>query len=369
MSLVDSATSAEARAFLRSVGLAFLDNAAMRLHGSADHPPQLHSETAGITLVTFVDTPDSTDRYTELRVGIPSETGRATFGATEMICKATECSRRRQISLTWNVGVDGELTPSMVIATDGRSRVDAFDVGSAPRTVAGRRATVRGIVRDEKGRPLNEAQVLATPDGNDARTDSTGRFVIQVAAGGGGTVLTVRALGYAPAFRTVRATADSAIFWEPRLRSVQMLAERVVRETGLPQELSSWRYDEMMARRARGVGYFMIGQEIWSSFAIGDALARVPGVRVKMRYGHTIDNIVMPRCSMQKISATSIAPANKIGVWVNGFEQTQNQEAEDVLGEFTAVSVVAMEVYRGMSEIPGEFASSRYCGVISLWTR
>jgi hypothetical protein len=88
-----------------------------------------------------------------------------------------------------------------------------------------------------------------------------------------------------------------------------------------------------------------------------------------MRYGHTIDNIVMPRCSMQKISATAIAPANKIGVWVNGFEQTQNQEAEDVLGEFTAVSVVAMEVYRGMSEIPGEFASSRYCGVISLWTR
>jgi hypothetical protein len=285
MSLADSAASADARVRLQSVGLAFLENAALRLRRNPS-VPQLRREVAGVTLVSFVDIPDSADRYTELRVGIPSETGRASFGATEMRCAGTDCSRHRQVSVTWTVDREGQLAPSMVIATDGRSRqVDAFDMSASTRTAAAapsvvaRMSIVRGVVRDEKERPLNHAQILASPDGNDTRTDSTGRFLIQVAAGGGGTVLTVRALGYAPAFRTVRAMADSAIFWEPRLRSVQLLAERVVRETGLPQELSSWRYDEMMARRAKGVGYFMIGQEIWSSNSLGDALARVPGVR------------------------------------------------------------------------------------------
>jgi alpha/beta superfamily hydrolase len=56
-------------------------------------------------------------------------------------------------------------------------------------------------------------------------------------------------------------------------------------------------------------------------------------------------------------------------VWVNGYEQTRNQSAEDVLEEFSVGSVIAMEVYRGGTEVPAEFMSMRYCGVISVWTR
>ena len=388
MSVADSAASVEARARLRSIGLAFLATVAVRLHSSPDQPPQLLRELSGITLVTFVDVPDSADRYTELRLAIPSAAGRASLGATEMICSATDCNRHRQLSVTWNVDVEGTLAPALAMATDGRSRlVDAFDLSastvtfatsarsvassSAPPASPAARPTllVRGLIRDDKGRAVNAAQILASPGGDETRSDSTGRFTLAVPVDANAAILTARAIGYAPAFHTVVAAGDSGMYWEPRLRSVQQLAERIVRDVGLPPELSSWRYDEMMARRAKGRGSFMIGKEIWSSSAMGDALARVPGVRVKMKFGNTIQSIVMPQCSMQLISEKFTAPEGKIGVWVDGFEQTRTRSAEDVLGELSVIAVIGMEVYRGASEIPGEYTGASYCGVISVWTR
>ena len=137
MSVADSAASVEARARLRSIGLAFLANVALRLHSRPDKPPQLLRELSGITLVTFVDVPNSADRYTELRVAISSAGGRASLGATEMICRATDCNRHRQLSLTWKVIVEGALAPVLAMVTDGRSRlVDAFDLSASTVTVA-----------------------------------------------------------------------------------------------------------------------------------------------------------------------------------------------------------------------------------------
>ena len=83
-----------------------------------------------------------------------------------------------------------------------------------------------------------------------------------------------------------------------------------------------------------------------------------------MRYGLKVDSIAIARCSLQNISAN-----DRVGVWVNGYEQTRNRRAQDVLEEFSVGSVVAMEIFRGGTETPAEFMSMRYCGVISVWTR
>ena len=389
LSLSDSAASAEARARLRSVAIALLESVALRLRAASDQPTQSLRERSGVTLVAYVDVPDSANRYTELRVAIPSGAGRASFGATEMLCMGEQCQRRRQLSLTWLMDEERRLAADLAIVTDGMRRtMDVFDLSAATGSVAvaatartsppaptsaapsaARTLIVRGVVRDEKGRSLREAQILASPAGTDTRADSSGRFVMRVPPGASTTLLTVRAMGYAPVYRIVVATGDTGISWEPRLRSVQQLAERIVREAGLPARLSSWRYDEMMARRAKGRGYFMLGEEIWSSTAIGDAIARVPGVHVRMGHTNNIERILMARCSRQKIAETFIAPEGRIGVWVNGYEQTQALQAEHVLGDLGINEVIAMEVYRGMSEIPAEYASARYCGVISVWTR
>ena len=380
LSLFDSAASAGSRARLGSIGIA-LEHLALRLRAANYQPPQLLRERSRVTLVAYVDVPDSADRYTELRVAIPSGAGRASFGATEMMCAGQHCERRRQLSLTWVMDEERRLAADVAIATDGLQRtMDVFDLSGATGARVARAATsaspsggqsvlVRGVVRDEKGRPLRDAQILASPAGTDTRADSSGRFVLRVPPGASTTLLTARAIGYAPVYRVVVATGDTGISWEPRLRSVQQLAERIVRAAGLPARLSSWRYDEMMARRAKGRGYFMLGEEIWSSTAIGDAIARVPGVRVRMGHTNNIELIVMARCSRQKISDRFLAPEGRIGVWVNGYEQTQALTAELVLADIGINEVIAMEVYRGMSEMPAEYASARYCGVISVWTR
>lgn len=113
----------------------------------------------------------------------------------------------------------------------------------------------------------------------------------------------------------------------------------------------------------------MIGNEVSSSSSIGDALARAPGLIVKMKYSNTITGLSMSRCTQRVISDKFIAPGDRIGVWVNGVEQTVTRPAESVLGDLLVAEVIALEVYNGASMIPAEFTSANYCGVVSAWTK
>ena len=135
MSLADSAASMAARARLRSAGSRFLRGrraATSPQPGSSAIAPRSNRGHAR----DFVDNPDSlTD--TPSWSAIPSQTGRASFGATEMRCVGTDCSRHRQLSVASIIDMEGQFAPSMAIATDGRSRVlDAFDLSASSRTVA-----------------------------------------------------------------------------------------------------------------------------------------------------------------------------------------------------------------------------------------
>ncbi|MEP7001121.1 MAG: carboxypeptidase-like regulatory domain-containing protein [bacterium] len=382
LTLSDSAASAEARARLASLSMSFLKSIALRLRGGAGQPPELLREPTAITLVTFVDVPDSTDRYTELRVAIPFAAGRALFGATEMICKGADCDRHRQLSFKWDVNEEHLLAPTMIMATDGlKQTVDVFDlsaslssaalspVASTMTPDAKRSVMVRGVVRDDKGISISGAQIIATPGDGETRTDSTGHFEFVVHTAASAIVLTARAIGHTPAFRTTSASGDSAINWEPRLKAVQLLSARIVRGVGVPAELASWRYDELLARRAQGRGFFMVGKDISSSSSIGDALSRAPGVTVKMKYSNTILGLSMSKCTQRRISAKFLAPGDRIGVWLNGNEQTLTQAAEAVLGDLLVADVIAMEVYNGATEIPAEYTGANYCGVVSVWTK
>jgi hypothetical protein len=143
----------------------------------------------------------------------------------------------------------------------------------------------------------------------------------------------------------------------------------VVTGKGVPAQLSSWRYDELMARRAAGRGFFMVDNEISSSNSIGDALARAPGLRVKMKYSNTIQSVQISRCTPSRISERFIAPDALIGVWVNGVERTVSLPADAVPGDLLVAEVIALAVYNGASEIPAEFIGTNYCGVVSVWTK
>ncbi len=388
LSPVGADASAEARDRLGRMGSAFLDTMATLLRRSTSPSSPIQRDSAALTLATFLDTPDAADRYFELRLAIPAGAGRALFGATEMTCRGTECDRSRQLSFAWEVSAGHRAVPMLVMTANGGSGpIDVFHLRAPAATaamgssvtgavtagakpaVSSRAVLVRGLVSDEKGRPVRDVQVTASPGDVESRTDSAGRYLLALRTDANAIVLTARALGYAPVFKTTLTTVDTNIVWEPQLRRFQLLAARVVTGKGVPAQLSSWRYDELMTRRAQGRGFFMVGNEISSSSSIGDALARAPGLNVKMKYGNTITSLSMSRCTQRVISEKFIAPGDRIGVWVNGIERTVTQAAEAVLGDLLVAEVIALEIYNGASEIPAEFTGANYCGVVSVWTK
>jgi hypothetical protein len=158
--------------------------------------------------------------------------------------------------------------------------------------------------------------------------------------------------------------------------------------------------DEVGPRYARGIGQFLIGEQLWQTSDLGAALGRVPGLEVYGGRAGTIQRIGALRCNR---GVEQSFDAGRIGVFVNGVDQTSRfgligglggsggedqramagdeaanrraaprqsyVRAEEVLSEFRVGELSAVEVYRGRGEIPGVFANPDYCAVISVWTR
>jgi hypothetical protein len=357
------------------------------LYDSSESVPQLSTDADGAVLSAYVDSPDTATRFAEVRLALRAG-GRTSIGVTETRCPPTGCEKSRQMAMLWGVDGDSVVAPELALIDDGASRgATIFDVSTMirPRMVArrdeepARLVRVSGVVQDERGRPLRDVEIVSTSDVEPVRTDSLGRYALRLPSDRA-TVLTARLIGFAPAYRTIAAGADEHARWMPRLRSVQQLAARTVRESGLPFGMGAWRFDDVLARRARGIGKFLVGEEIWSATLMGDVLQRVPGVHVYMGANNNIAKIRMLRCNRQSFQVAD----GEIGVYVNGFERTSMSgiastggaafrpatlTAEELLSDFQPGELMAVEVYRGRGEIPGEFANPRYCAVISVWTR
>ncbi|MCU0635154.1 MAG: Plug and carboxypeptidase regulatory-like domain-containing protein, partial [Gemmatimonadaceae bacterium] len=273
-----------------------------------------------------------------------------------------------------------------MVATDRSSgAIDLFDVSAGassrvsvaePAPAAAAMTWLTGVVRGPTGAPLPDVELTTLTDDRVVRTDSSGRYRLPVRTSAP-TVVLARAMGYAAAYHTVVPDRDSTTAWSPRLRSVQQLAARLVKASGLPIRLASWRYDDFMARRARGIGKFLLADEIWSSTSIGDALNRVPGVNVRMGLANAMRSVSVLRCNNGPY-----AGRGRVGVYVDGFERTSLptlasasvrsdniDPAAAILSEFVVADVIGIEIYRGITEIPADFANPAYCAVISLWTR
>ncbi|MCU0635155.1 MAG: carboxypeptidase-like regulatory domain-containing protein [Gemmatimonadaceae bacterium] len=272
---------------------------------------------------------------------------------------------------------------------------------AAPREATGRAlATVCGIVRDDRDRPVANVEVVASLDDRATRTDSAGSFRLTVPTSARGTLLAVRLLGYAPLYRTIASARDTLVRWDPVLASVQQLAARTVRASGAPKGLASARFDDLFTRFGKGRGHFLIGDDLWRTASLVDALGRVPGVEVFGGAGMAIRRIGMARCN--KGIESTFASASRVGVFIDGTDQTNRftlgggagvqledqramsreasserearmrqpyVSAEEVLSELRVGELAAMEVYRGRSEIPGVFANPDYCAVVAVWTR
>jgi hypothetical protein len=204
-------------------------------------------------------------------------------------------------------------------------------------------------------------------------SDSLGRFTLT--APNGEITLHVRALGYTP-FDTVVVLTGRAL--APVLvmsRIVAMLDTTRIRAaaTGKPARYANTaRFDAFYERKARAIGGSFLTREDIERADVSDAvdlLRRVPGVRIQ-RSSSGIARALFPRCAgavdpARRESSDGRGPSPVVQVFVDG---TKVSEPFVTLTSLSASDVEAMEVYRGVAELPAE-AAGNGCAAIMIWTR
>lgn len=254
-------------------------------------------------------------------------------------------------------------TTTAAAAASGRR--EPIVSGAAPPSPTAVRVELHGMIRDERGNALQGVEVFAADGSPPAKSGTDGRYRLPLGVTAAGALITVRRLGSIPVYRVI-LTADGAdIAWDLNLKSAQVLAKRIVRANSLHPALQSFRFDDFLERRERGVGQFFVAEEIWATTSMGDLINHASGISATFTYGNRIRDIRVPRCG----------PAdNLVGVYLNGFEASNTgldttQTAQLVLSTLMPSAVVAVEIFRGRTEIPPEYMKPQYCAVIGVWTR
>jgi hypothetical protein len=146
---------------------------------------------------------------------------------------------------------------------------------------------------------------------------------------------------------------------ETRLVPQPAIDVRVTRDTPASGKLAGF-----YRRRARGIGSFLDRRQIEARRAreVTDLLRDVPGLRITPGPGST-GNPAMSR------SAPLLAHRGcRIGYYVDGIRIPAADAFR--LDELSPMDVEAIEVYRGVSEVPARFLrTGDECGVVVVWTR
>lgn len=219
---------------------------------------------------------------------------------------------------------------------------------------------LRGRVTDKATHAaLPGAQVILDADGRAATADSTGSYDLAPIPKGD-VELTVRAPAFKVAHFTVRLIGSGSWTQDLELDSSRT-AERVVHLAPVPVTAparpDNYRLQAFEIRRRSGRGQYLTDDEIRASGAanVADAARNMHGVTLDC--GGTLYG----GCRIRMISA----PARCLPIYfVDG-------QLDNEFGPLTPIrDIVALELYTGPADVPGEFAGSNAaCGVVALWTR
>jgi len=205
------------------------------------------------------------------------------------------------------------------------------------------------------GGPLGGARVVLKTSGYGSITDSAGDFRIRHAPAGFVDTLQVELIGYADQSIPLKLQAGATT------RAVLSLSPTVLRLEDLHVEVrrSSLRdpLTEFHRHERTGMGYFVTPEMIeqQNPEQTPDILRRVPGVTVGAQVnGRSEVHVVHSNLNCYPTLYLDGA------LWPRHY-----------LDELDPAQVLAMEVYRGTSEIPPRFMGFGRpdCGVIVVWTR
>lgn len=233
--------------------------------------------------------------------------------------------------------------------------------------------TISGTVRDEAGKPVPDADVVASANNARARTDSAGHFEIKNLDDGTYAVR-ARRLGYLP----VRLTADIShggnvtLSIEMKVRPALLDSIVVVADGKCPEQS----YTGFICRRKSGKGVYLTDDDIFDKNAreLGDIFRDVAGFRIELvttQFGRVPYPI--PTRASQCLNAL-----------VNGRMAANTNPIPRFADE-----MISVEIYASPADVPDEYqrfvwgaqgrqsqmyrqraaSSSDRCALVVYWTR
>jgi hypothetical protein len=271
--------------------------------------------------------------------------------------------------------------------------VGVIAVCLVPAPIAGQgitSASVRGRVVAPDSGPVEGALVELVGRGDSVRTAGTGAFALQGVPVGPAT-LRISAVGYRPKDYAIDVSRDFG--WTGTIvldRVAHRLAE--VQVAGAPPDFSDMpKYADFFRRRRLGFGTLRTHEEIERMGApdIVSALRGIPGVQVSSTmnpYGEPEVRFRVARCPGQPPSLDIYIDAKRVAL----FRGSENRGSElstafrprgnasscadcvrigELLSSVPLGEVVAVEFYRGPSEIPSDLERGDACAALVIWTR
>lgn len=211
------------------------------------------------------------------------------------------------------------------------------------------RGGIAGRLVDRTSRqPLAGASVSVMGTPRTMRSNADGRFSVELAPGV--YVLQARALGYAAGSWVVQLADQETLSVVIELEPAPVTLAGVTVEGQRPEQRGLAGFEQ---RRQRGRGVYVSEQDIQRANAtsLSDLLRNMPGVRLVCRFRTCRVNMSRGECQPD--------------FFVDGYPANNSTSLEMPL-----VGVIAVEVYRTVTETPAEFLrGNNTCGTIVLWTR
>jgi len=206
-------------------------------------------------------------------------------------------------------------------------------------------ARVSGVVHNDKGKPVANAQVSVPGTGVDGRTEETGTFRLGGLPSGTQTV-EVRAIGFEPKRVAVDLTRE-------HLTTVDVVLDRPVQTLGAVTIYGKGNsaMAEFQRRLKAGWGHILTPADIArrNAFQASDLFLMIPGVRVARGRG---------------FSNTILVRGCRPTVYLNGMRM-DDDAASDIDMLVTPSELTAVEVYTAANR-PAEFFGNN-CGSVVLW--
>jgi len=243
------------------------------------------------------------------------------------------------------------------------------------------RAVAEGRVVDPDGAPIAGAEIVWQGDKRSVLTRADGSFSLSVPLRAE-TVVLVRRPGYSAQALRVDLTTGiwrGTIVLTPgslRLPDIEVSA----RYAKPAQYSGTTKYDDFFRRQKLGIGTFISREQIerMNAFHTIEILRGIPGIHVNVGIPgdpETAD-IRIPRCESQDHRL------GKVTVWIDGQMLIESNPAVADAGHYGVGStnlaeqlqriapagIEMVEVFRGPSQIPGEFHWDG-CAAIVIWTR